>query len=113
LRTQSHIYQKPSFGFLFEILKLDPGNPRLHSERQLEQLAKNIESFVFLWPVMIDGKRRVLAGHGRIAAAQRLGFQDVPTISVHHLSEFQRRAFMIADNRIAEQASWDEKLLAE
>jgi hypothetical protein len=62
---------------------------------------------------MIDGSRNVLAGHGRIEAAQRLGFKEVPTISIQHLSESQRRAFMIADNRLAEQASWDEKLLAE
>lgn len=94
-------------------LKLDPKNPRVHSERQINQLAKSIKSFGFLWPVMIDGTRRVLAGHGRIEAAKRLGFQEVPTISIHHLSEPQRRAFVIADNRLAEQASWDEKLLAE
>lgn len=94
-------------------LKLDPKNPRVHSERQLNQLAKSIKSFGFLWPVMIDGTRQVLAGHGRIKAAKRLGFQEVPTISIHHLSESQRRAFVIADNRLAEQASWDEKLLAE
>jgi DNA modification methylase len=94
-------------------LKPDPRNPRVHSERQIEQLTKSIQSFGFVWPVMIDGKRRVLAGHGRIEAAKRLGFQEVPTISIHHLSESQRRAFMIADNRLAEQASWDEKLLAE
>jgi ParB-like chromosome segregation protein Spo0J len=85
----------------------------VHSERQINQLAKSIKSFGFLWPVMIDGTRRVLAGHGRIEAAKRLGFQEVPTISIHHLSESQRRAFVIADNRLAEQASWDEKLLAE
>jgi len=94
-------------------LKLDPRNPRVHSERQINQLAKSIKSFGFLWPVMIDGTRRVLAGHGRIEAAKRLGFQEVPTISIHHLSESQRRAFVIADNRLAEQASWDENLLAE
>ena len=94
-------------------LKLDPRNARVHSERQIEQLAKSIANFGFLWPVVIDGSRRVIAGHGRMAAAQRLGFQDVPTISIHHLSESQRRAFVIADNRIAEQASWDETLLAE
>ena len=62
---------------------------------------------------MIDGARRVLAGHGRIEAAKRLGFLEVPTISIHYLSESQRRAFVIADNRLAEQSSWDEKLLAE
>ncbi|HTV56704.1 MAG TPA: DNA methyltransferase [Terriglobia bacterium] len=94
-------------------LKCDPRNPRLHSDRQISQLAKSIKSFGFLWPVMIDGMQRVLAGHGRIEAAKRLGLQEVPTISVHHLSESQRRAFMIADNRLAEQASWDKKLLAE
>jgi DNA modification methylase len=94
-------------------LKLDPRNPRVHSNRQIDQLTKSIKSFGFLWPVMIDGTRRVLAGHGRIEAAKRLGFQQVPTISIHHLSESQRRAFMIADNRLAEQASWDERLLAE
>jgi DNA modification methylase len=94
-------------------LKLDPKNPRVHSERQINQLAKSIKSFGFLWPVMIDGTRRVLAGHGRIEAAKHLGLQEVPTISIHHLSESQRRAFVIADNRLAEQASWDEKLLAE
>lgn len=94
-------------------LKLDLWNPRVHGERQIEQLSKSIKSFGFLWPVMIDETRRVLAGHGRIAAAKRLGFHEVPTISIHHLSESQRRAFMIADNRLAEQASWDEKLLGE
>ena len=88
-------------------------NPRVHSDRQIEQLAKSIASFGFLWPVMIDVSRNVLAGHGRIEAALRLGFKDVPTISIQHLSESQRRAFVIADNRLAEQASWDEKLLAE
>ena len=94
-------------------LKLDPRNPRLHSERQISLLAKSIKSFGFLWPVMIDETRRVLAGHGRIEAAKHLGLREVPTISIHHLSETQRRAFVIADNRLAEQASWDEKLLAE
>jgi DNA modification methylase len=94
-------------------LKLDAKNPRVHSKRQIEQLSKSIKSFGFLWPVMIDGTRRVLAGHGRIAAAKRLGLQELPTISIDHLSESQRRAFIIADNRLAEQASWDEKLLGE
>lgn len=94
-------------------LKLDPKNPRVHSERQIEQLAKSIDSFGFLWPVMIDGTGGVLAGHGRIEAAKVLGLREVPTISIHHLSKTQRRAFMIADNRLAEQATWDERLLAE
>jgi hypothetical protein len=94
-------------------LRPDPRNPRVHSDRQIDQLAKSIKSFGFLCPVMIDGSRRVLAGHGRLEAAKRLGLHEVPTISVDHLSESQRRAFLLADNRLAEQASWDEKLLAE
>jgi DNA modification methylase len=94
-------------------LKPDPRNPRIHGDRQIERLTKSIRRFGFVWPVLIDGKHRVLAGHCRIEAAKRLGFQEVPTISIHHLSESQRRAFMIADNRLAELASWDETLLAE
>ena len=94
-------------------LKRNLRNLRVHSDRQIEQLAKSIESFGFICPVLIDGMQRVLAGDARIEAAKHLGLRDVPTISVHHLSESQRRAFMIADNRLAEQATWEEKLLAE
>jgi len=85
----------------------------VHSERQLKQLAKSIRTFGFVQPVLIDGARRVLAGHGRIEAAKLLGLHEVPTISVRHLSEPQLRALVIADNRLAEQASWNEKLLGE
>ena len=94
-------------------LVLDPGNPRAHSERQVKQLAKSIEAFGFVQPVLIDGKRRVIAGHGRIKAATLLGLDHVPTICLHHLSESQLRALVIADNKLAEQAVWDQKLLAE
>ncbi len=94
-------------------LKPDPRNARIHSERQLEQLAKSIENFGFVSPALIDDAGRVLAGHARIEAAKHLGFQKVPTICIRHLSEPQRRAFIIADNRLAEKASWNEQLLAE
>lgn len=94
-------------------LKPDPRNPRVHGERQLKQLAKSIEAFGFVQPVLIDGAHQVIAGHGRIEAAKLLGLRDVPTISIRHLSEAQVRALVLADNRIAEQASWDEKLLVE
>lgn len=94
-------------------LKLDPMNPRVHSDRQLKQLAKSIQAFGFVSPVLIDAQRRVIAGHGRIEAAKLLGRQVVPAISITHLSERQLKALVIADNRLAEQAAWDEKLLGE
>jgi DNA modification methylase len=94
-------------------LKLDPMNPRVHSDRQLKQLAKTIRAFGFVSPVLIDAQRRVIAGHGRIGAAKLLGRQFVPAISIDHLSERQLRALVIADNRLAEQATWNRKLLRE
>lgn len=94
-------------------LKLDPMNPRIHSDRQLKLLAKSIGAFGFVSPVLIDAHRHVIAGHGRIEAAKLLGCRVVPAISIGHLSEHQLRALMIADNRLAEQASWDNKLLGE
>ena len=94
-------------------LKLDPRNPRVHSDRQLKQLAKSIQAFGFVSPVLIDAQRRVIAGHGRIGAAKLLGRQFVPAISINHLSERQLKALVIADNRLAEQATWNRKLLRE
>jgi DNA modification methylase len=94
-------------------LKLDPLNPRVHSKRQIELLAKSIQSFGFIMPVVVDSLSRVIAGHGRIEAAKALGQLTVPAISVSHLSESQRQAFMIADNRLTEHATWDDKLLGQ
>ena len=94
-------------------LKLDPRNPRTHSPRQVRQIARSIESFGFNVPVLIDAGRKVLAGHGRIMACKELGWSEVPTISLEHLSEAQARAFMIADNRLTENSVWDDRLLAE
>jgi DNA modification methylase len=94
-------------------LKLDQTNPRLHSPRQVKQLARSMEVFRFNVPVLIDRNRKVIAGHGRILAAQRLGWTEVPTISLDHLTEAQARAFMIADNRLTENSDWDDRLLAE
>src|SRR5207247_826489 len=75
-------------------LKLDPFNPRLHSKKQIKQLANSIETFGFVSPVLTDGSRRVIAGHGRIEAARLVGFKEVPTISIHHLSEPKIRALI-------------------
>jgi ParB-like chromosome segregation protein Spo0J len=94
-------------------LKPDPRNPRVHGEHQVAQLARSIKAFGFVQPVLIDGTQQIVAGHGRIEAAKLLGLRDVPTICIRHLSETQLRALVIADNRLAEQASWDRKLLAE
>jgi DNA modification methylase len=94
-------------------LKLDPNNPRLHGARQVRQIARSIEAFGFNVPVLVDANRKVIAGHGRILACQQIGWTDVPTITLEHLTEAQVRAFMIADNRLTETSVWDDRLLAE
>jgi DNA modification methylase len=94
-------------------LKLDPLNAREHRRKQIEQIARSIEVFDFNVPVLVDGKDRVIAGHGRILACALLGRAEVPTIRLDHLSEAQARAFMIADNRLTENSLWNEQLLAE
>ena len=93
-------------------LKPDPRNARVHSERQVAGIADSIAAFGFNVPVLVDRKGGVLAGHARLLAARRLGLEEVPTITLEHLDEAGRRAFMIADNRLAELASWDGPRLA-
>src|SRR5258708_181039 len=94
-------------------LKFDPKNPRTHSKRQIRQIARSIEAFGFNVPVLVDGRSQVVAGHGRIMACKEMGWSEVPTIYLEHLSAAQAKAFMIADNRLTENAAWDECLLAE
>ncbi len=96
------------------IAELEPhsGNPRTHSKRQILQIARSIEEFGFTNPVLLDRQDRVLAGHGRLAAARRLGMAQVPTIRLAEMSEAQKRAYTLADNRLAEAAGWDRELLA-
>jgi ParB-like chromosome segregation protein Spo0J len=94
-------------------LKPDPKNARVHSKKQIRQIAKSIESFGFNVPVLVGAKLNVIAGHGRVLAAKHLGLTEVPTIRLDHLTEAQRRAFTIADNRLTEIAVWDDRLLAE
>jgi DNA modification methylase len=94
-------------------LKPDPKNARQHSAKQIRQIAQSIESFGFNVPLLIDRDLNVIAGHGRLLACKRLGWSEVPTIRLEHLSESQRRAFMLADNRLTEIAAWDDRLLAE
>jgi 16S rRNA G966 N2-methylase RsmD len=94
-------------------LKLNPRNPRIHGSKQIGQIARSIEAFGFDVPVLIDTKRQVIAGHGRILACKLLGWTEVPTISLEHLSEAQAKAFIISDNRLSENSVWDDRLLAE
>jgi DNA modification methylase len=94
-------------------LKLDPANPRRHSKKQIRQIANSIRTFGFIVPVLIDRHGRVLAGHGRLLACRELGITEVPTLCLEHLTPAQAGAFMIADNRLTEIATWDDKLLAE
>src|SRR3954447_2075142 len=88
------------------------GNARSHSRRQIRQIAGSIERFGFLNPVLIDGSNRIIAGHGRGAAAKKLWLRSVPSLRIDHLSDDERRAYVLADNRLAEKAGWDRELLA-
>jgi len=91
-----------------EALTPDPRNARVHSARQVARIADSIAAFGFNVPVLVDEKGGVLAGHGRVLAARRLGLAEVPTIALDHMTEAESRAFMIADNRLGELASWDD-----
>lgn len=86
-------------------------NARTHLEDQVAQIAASIAEFGFVNPVLIGTDDVIVAGHGRVLAAKRLGLAEVPVIVLDHLSEAQRRALIIADNRIAENAGWDEAML--
>ena len=99
---------------LISIDKLRPAarNARTHSKKQLRLIADSIRAFGFTNPVLVDGSGQVIAGHGRLAAAQSLGLTQVPTLQVDWLSPQQQRAYVLADNRLAEKAGWDKELLA-
>jgi ParB-like chromosome segregation protein Spo0J len=87
-------------------------NPRTHSEGQVEQIAASMVEFGWTNPILVDENAGILAGHGRLFAARQLGLADVPVIRFEHLSEAQKRAYLIADNQLALQAGWSEELLA-
>lgn len=88
------------------------GNPRTHSPAQIAKLAASITAFGFTNPILIDPRKGIIAGHGRLLAAQSLGLAVVPTIELRGLSDAQKRALVIADNRLALDAGWDNDLLA-
>ena len=94
------------------LLKPLPRNPRTHTKKQVRQIAQSIETFGWTNPILIDAEGGVIAGHGRLEAAKLLGIKHVPTIRIENMSEAQKRAYVIADNRLAENAGWDAELLA-
>src|SRR5215470_8185741 len=88
-------------------------NPRTHSEAQVAQIAASISEFGFNNPILVDTRAGIIAGHGRLLAAKKLGLAEVPVIVLDHLTEAQKRAYIIADNQLALQAGWDDELLRE
>lgn len=107
MKTPDHIQQRP-------ISELSPyaRNARTHSEAQVAQIAASIREFGFTNPVLVDCDGGIIAGHGRVMAAQQLGMETVPCIELNHLTEAQKRAYILADNKLALNAGWDDALLA-
>lgn len=102
-----HIVTRP-------IQSLQPyaGNARTHSKKQINQIARSIERFGFTNPVLVSDDGEIIAGHGRVKAAKSVGLKTVPTLALSHLSETERRAYVIADNKLALNAGWDKEILA-
>ncbi len=92
-------------------LKPHPDNPRMHSDEQVALIAKAIQEFSFIVPVLVDDEDRMLAGHGRVLAATSLGMKSIPTLCVTHLSDAQKKAFLVADNKLTERGGWDAAML--
>lgn len=100
---------------LWPVSRLQPyaKNARTHSDEQVDQIAASIREFGFTNPILVDSTDGIIAGHGRLAAAKRIGLDQVPVIVLDHLSDAQRRAYILADNKLALNAGWDEDLLAQ
>ena len=98
-----------------DVRKLIPyaNNAKIHGKKQLEKLKKSIEEFGFLTPCLIDQDFNIIAGHGRVMAAKELKIKKVPCVYVEGLSEEQRRAYILADNRLGELGEWDMELVAQ
>ena len=96
---------------LISQLKWNTRSPRIHPDKQIVMLARNIDTFGFLLPCLIDEKNRLLTGTARILAAERLGMKVIPVIRIQHLSDPEKRAFIIADNKLAEMGAWDPDIL--
>ena len=88
-------------------------NARTHSSEQIAQIAASIQEFGFTNPILVDGKDGIIAGHGRLQAARELAMDTVPVVVLDHLTPAQKRAYVLADNKLALNAGWDDDLLAE
>ena len=86
-------------------------NAKQHSDAQVAQIAASIREFGWGAPILVDGQNNVIAGHGRLLAARKLGMTEVPVVPMDHLTDTQRRALILADNKIGENASWEDELL--
>ena len=95
-----------------ESLVADPGNPRIHKREQVRAIARSIKAFGFNAPILMDPDNRVVAGHGRLEAAKFLGMTEVPAVRLEHLSEQQAKAYMLADNKLTDRSSWDDRQVA-
>ena len=93
-------------------LKPNPRNARTHSKRQIKLIADSLKTFGFVNPVVIDEDGMIVAGHGRVAAAKRIGMTEVPALRIEHLSDDEKRAYVLADNQLAARAGWDPDILA-
>ena len=100
------IVQKP-------VDKLIPyvNNSRTHSDEQVAQIAASIKEFGWTNPILVDGENGIIAGHGRLMAARKLGYTEVPTIELKDLTKTQRKAYIIADNKLSLNAGWDDEIL--
>ena len=95
-----------------DALKPNPRNARTHPKRQLEAIAASIRRFGFINPVLVDAEGVIIAGHGRVLAAKQLDLAQIPVLRIEHLSDADRRAYIIADNKLAQMAGWDRDVLA-
>jgi ParB-like chromosome segregation protein Spo0J len=94
-------------------LRCEPCQLREHTDRQLKQIGWSINTFGFLVPILVDEKGNIIVGVGRYRAAGKAGMPEVPVIRITHLTEAEKRAFQIADNRLTEHSKWNDQLLAE
>ena len=116
MNRHSTIAKNPELSLRYlptDTIKPDPANPRSHKPSQISAIARSIETFGFNVPLLVDEELRIIAGHGRLAAAKKIGLHEVPTIGIGHLSDQQRKAYMIADNRLTDLSRWDDQLLGE
>lgn len=109
---------RPSMARQIEVWPIDrlvpyQKNSRTHSQVQVQQIARSIQRFGFTNPILVDSEDGILAGHGRLAAARDLGLREVPVIVLDHLSQTERRAYLIADNQLALNAGWDTAVLQQ